>query len=135
MCSAQKNFLPSNCGLTSISAAGLEAADLSTYLAAEDFVGRLFRWLTTSHIVREILYYTNISLPLIKPAGTVQPLYGWDQSNKPWWQICLFSALPQILSHHLLESLLAQFPSGFAPFCSSPFLFGSVSTPVPPQRL
>ena len=99
LCSAQKNFLPSNCGFMSTSAAGLEAADLSTYLAAEDFVGRLFRWLLvrpTSYIITENLYYTNISLSLIKTPGTVQPLYGWDHSNKPWWQIRIFSALSQV---------------------------------------
>lgn len=42
-CSAQRNFLPSSCGLKSTAAAGLAAADFLTYLAAEDFVGRLFR--------------------------------------------------------------------------------------------
>lgn len=98
-CSGLNKFLPSNSWLVSTPAAGLEVADLSVYLAAEVFVGRLFRWLLvqqTSHILGEILYYTNMSLSVVKPPETVQALHVWDQSNKPWWQIYLFSALPKV---------------------------------------
>lgn len=120
-CSARKNF--PNCRLTSTSAAGLEVADLSTDLAAEICVGRLFKRLLvwpTSRIIREIPYYTNIFLSIIK-LRQYSPHMSETSLTSRGGKYTPTLHCPRYVSHCQLESLLVPFPW----LCS--FLFLSFS--------